>query len=401
MIVKRKLFSEVEKYLEDKQAIVVTGMRRVGKTTLLTYFFDKIASQNKIYLDLEDPLNRAIFDSENYEEIKAELTRRGLDFSGKAYVFLDEIQYASNIPSVVKYLYDHYSVKFLLTGSASFYLKNLFSESLAGRKVVFEMFPLDFEEFLQFKNVSYTPPAFAETVSQTTHLFFSPFVSEYLRWGGMPQVVLQTDVEKKEAILRDIFSSFFQKEVQVLGDFSKNSTVRSLILLLSRRVGQKVDLSRISQEIGVSRQTLYDYLEFLSGTYFVSLLPALGRDDVAVRKQRKLYFEDVGLFSILDEPPFGSRFENSVLLNLRGGGEMYYWQSKTQEIDFVVKGMRGEINAFEVKETATNSDIKKLSKVADKLGLKNYHLLSHNFVPDKMVKYLFQLPDFCKPAAGR
>ena len=80
---------------------------------------------------------------------------------------------------------------------------------------------------------------------------------------------------------------------------------------------------------------------------------------------------------------------------------MYYWQSKTQEIDFVVKGMRGEINAFEVKETATNSDIKKLSKVADKLGLKNYHLLSHNFVPDKMVKYLFQLPDFCKPAAGR
>jgi len=69
----------------------------------------------------------------------------------RVYLFLDEIQNLKNLPSVAKYLIDHYQVKFFLTGSVSFYLKNLFSESLSGRKVLFELFPLNFQEFLRFR----------------------------------------------------------------------------------------------------------------------------------------------------------------------------------------------------------------------------------------------------------
>ncbi len=401
MIVERKLFSEVAKYSDDRQVIVITGMRRVGKTTLLNFFFSKVPTPNKLFLDLEDPLNRAIFDKRSYEVIKQELVIRGVDFSQKAFIFLDEIQYLANIPSVVKYFYDHYDVKFFLTGSASFYLKNLFSESLAGRKVVFELFPLDFEEFLQFKNVPYKIPSFAECVSEETYELFSPLLKEYCLWGGMPEVVLAQSPEKKVAALRDIFSSYFQKEVLVLGDFGKNTAVRDLILLLSRRIGQKVDLKRLSQEMGISRQTLYEYLEFLSGTYFISLLSALGKADVAVRKQRKVYFSDTGFFSILDKPPFGSQFENLVFLNLRTEGSIYYWQEDGAEVDFIVRDAKGRKSAFEVKETAVSSDAAKLSRFANRLGIKDYYLLSYNFSPVRGVKYIFQfIPKKDYPETG-
>jgi len=145
MIFRRKLFETIEKYLESKEAIVITGMHRVGKTTLLNFFYEKINSNNKVFFDLEDPLNQSIFRQESFDQIKGNLKRYGFDFSKKGYIFLDEIQSIKNLPSIVKYFYDHYQIKFFLTGSASFYLKNLFSESLACRKYLFELYPLDFE----------------------------------------------------------------------------------------------------------------------------------------------------------------------------------------------------------------------------------------------------------------
>lgn len=391
MIIKRKLFFQIEKYFESRQAIVVTGMRRVGKTTLLTYFYEKIPSPNKIFLDLEDPFNRAIFEKESFEKIKGDFERRGLDFSKKGYVFLDEIQFAPSIPSLVKYFYDHYQIKFFLTGSASFYLKNLFSESLSGRKYLFELYPLDLEEFLWFKKISYRLPSFEERVDQDTHLLFAPFIEEYLLWGGMPEVVLIKNPAEKSIALRDIFSSYFQKEIQTLGDFRKNALVRNLILLLSKRVGQKLDIQRLSSELEVARQTLYEYLEFLAGTYFIALLPALGQVDVALRKQRKVYFVDPGFFSFLQTPPEGSKFENAVYLHLKSLGNIYYWQKRTQEIDFIIKTPFHKQLAFEVKETATSSDITRGKRIACKLGIKEFFAVSLNFVKGEEVKYLFQL----------
>lgn len=391
MIIPRKIFGEIEKYLESRQAIVVTGIRRVGKTTLLQYFFEKIPSKNKIFLDLEDPLNRQIFDPNSYEQIKIAFMRRGIDFSQKAYIFLDEIQFVPKIPSSVKYLYDHYSIKFFLTGSASFYLKNLFSESLAGRKYLFELYPLSFSEFLIFKNSNYKLPSFEEKVDKQTYELFSALVEEYLFWGGMPEVVLLKNPQEKEASLKDIFSSYFQKEIQTLGDFRKNEVLRNLILLLAKRAGQKIDIQRISQELGVSRQTVYEYLDFLSGTYLISLLPCLGEIDIRTRKQKKVYLADQGFFRILEKPPVGSIFENIVFNQLKTQGEVFYYSKKTQEIDFIVKTSNGEKFAFEVKETTTLSDIKRIKKLGKKLGIKNSFVISLNYCPDPEVKYLFQI----------
>ena len=146
MIKPRFIFKKIEPYLNSPEAIIINGMRRVGKTTVLAYFYDYIASKNKIFIDLENPINRKYFEEDNYEQIKISFEVLGIDFSRQAFIFLDEIQFVKKLPSIIKYFIDHYKVKFFLTGSASFYLKNLFTESLAGRKYIFELFPLSFKK---------------------------------------------------------------------------------------------------------------------------------------------------------------------------------------------------------------------------------------------------------------
>src|SRR3990167_2539032 len=147
-MIERDIYTQIEPVLFAPEAIVITGMRRVGKTTLLRFIQEKLASSNALFLDLENPVNQRYFEVENYEAILDNLKFLGLDPNQQGYVFLDEVQSVRVLPSVVKYLSDHYPIKFFLSGSSSFYLKNHFSESLAGRKYLYELFPFDFEEFL-------------------------------------------------------------------------------------------------------------------------------------------------------------------------------------------------------------------------------------------------------------
>ena len=102
--------------------------------------------------------HRYLFNDANYENIVRSLEIEGLDLSRKAIIAIDEIQLVPNITSVIKYLYDTYDIKFMVTGSSSFYIKNHFTESLAGRKLVFEMTTLSFIEYLRFKEVKVNFP---------------------------------------------------------------------------------------------------------------------------------------------------------------------------------------------------------------------------------------------------
>ena len=93
-------------------------MRRVGKTTLLKLLFDKINSKNKVFLDLENLINQRIFNEVDFDNVWNNLKSFGLSNTSKAFVFLDEIQTFPRIVNVIKYLYDHYDIKFFLTGPA-------------------------------------------------------------------------------------------------------------------------------------------------------------------------------------------------------------------------------------------------------------------------------------------
>jgi len=294
---------------------------------------------------------------------------------------LDEIQAMPQIVKAIKYLYDHYDVKFLLTGSSSFYLKNLFPESLAGRKFVFELYPLDFEEFLIFKGIDKAfYPTFSEQDKNKNPVIYEKvkgLYEEYLVYGGFPQVVVESDLSRKKLHLDDIFKSYFEKDVRNLADFRDINAFRDLLLLLMQRVGSKLDITKLASEVGVSRDTVYSYLSFLEGTYFVSLVAPFSRSaDREVSGTKKVYLCDTGMLNHFAKIGEGSLFENAVFNNLRKYGRINYYQKRSgAEIDFVVDQRVG----IEAKIRGVAADLKKLRKTSLSLGLEESYVVTKDF----------------------
>ncbi len=322
--VDRSLFPHIKSALSDNRVIVITGMRRVGKTTTLRWLLDQVPSDNKLYMDLERLDTRAVFEEQNYELILNYFRNIGLDTSKPLTIALDEIQYVPNLPSVVKYLVDHHGIKFLLTGSSSFYMKNYFSESLSGRKVIYEMFPLGFGEFLDFKQVPYRRRSTWEEMrfDSLEYERLKNYYNEYIEFGGLPSIVLEPRVEVKREILQDIFSSYINIDVQAMADFRKISELQLLLKALAIRIGNKIDITKLSQIVGISRPTLLSYLEFLKKTYVIYQLPSFAGVDRSIALGKKLYFLDNGIASILGNPGEGALFENAVFNQLRSYGAL-------------------------------------------------------------------------------
>lgn len=375
----RKLTAPLLKEVKSSRIAVVTGMRQTGKTTLMRQIFDAVPSENKLFLDLENPLNQRVFEEQNFDNILFNLKEFGINPQKKCYIFLDEIQIMPKISHAVKYLYDHYQIKFFLTGSSSFYLKNLFPESLAGRKTIYELFPLDFEEFLVFKQQERQARiGFAQKAKHKNQVSFErykKFYEEYMRFGGFPGVVLEQN--NKQEILADIFTSYFEKDVKALADIKEGKRMRDFILLLANRVGSKFEMSKIASEIGISRETGYAYLSFLEKTYFLFLISPFSRSlNGEVRGAKKVYLCDVGMLQYIGKTTEGAVFENAVFNNLLKYGKIHYYEKyKGPEIDFIINGKI----ALEAKIRGSEQDVKKLERVARSLKFKERYVISRSY----------------------
>ncbi len=385
---KRRIYAQISARIDAPEAIVVTGMRRVGKTTLMRQIYDDLDSDNKLFLDLENPVNQKYFEAENYDAIKYQLESLGIRSDKRAFIFLDEIQFVRTIPSVVKYLSDHYPYKFFLTGSSSFYLKHLFSESLSGRKIIYELFPLDFEEFLQLKGSPLLLPAIG-SCSKPLYETITPLYREYVEFGGFPGVITKASIPEKKEALEEIFTAYFNKEVTQLGGFRNNTVVRDLILLLAARTGSKVDVQKLSSELGTSRITVNEYLLFLAGTYFIHLVPPYSRGlDAEIRGAKKAYLCDSGMANLLSRTQWGHIFETAVHHQLRARGKkMSYYQRKSGvELDFIENGLNG----WEVKTHATAADITAMHRRIQELNLAEGYVVTFDWAGESVV-YGFQV----------
>ncbi len=388
-MIERDLFSRIKEVINSPEAIVITGMRRVGKTTLLKRIFDEIKSENKIFLDLENPFNGKYFERNDYDRIFDEFKILGLNPKEKGYIFLDEIQFVKNLPSVVKYLFDRYKIKFFLTSSSSFYLKNIFTESLAGRKYIFELYPLSFKEFLKFRDPKMDLSVIRQPLSGVAFEKINRYFDEYILYGGFPGVVQKESVQEKRMALEDIFSSYFQLEVVQLGDFRKINIIRDLMLLLMQRVGSKLDIQKLSRELGASRETIYNYVSFLENTYFINLIrPFSLNRDIEIRSVPKFYLCDSGLINYFAKVDEGALFENTIFLSLRAGGEVNYYQKKSGvEIDFILN----KKYAYEVKTSPRQNDVKKLESLAKDIKLKDFKIISKKYSDLDKVVYGFMI----------
>ncbi|MFN4145628.1 MAG: ATP-binding protein [Runella sp.] len=388
-MIKRKIYDDLENHLQKPQATVITGMRRVGKTTALRFLLDKIPHQNKLYLDFEKIENRILFSQNNYQAIEQGLKALGLRFDDSMVLALDEIQLVANSPSVIKYLYDTHSIKFILTGSSSYYLKNHFTESLAGRKRIFELFTLGFDEFLLFKGIERVQLlAFArQPFSEGVYHFFKHHYESFLRFGGFPEVVLCETDDDRVAFLKDIINAYIELDIKLLSDFKLSNDLYRLCQLLAAYTGSRIDVSKLSSISGINRNKLNEYLALFEYTYFIHTIPAFTKNkDKEISSQRKIYLSDTGILQGLAQVSSGQVFENAIALQLRQMGEVSYYQKKTgQEIDFILD----KSIAIEVKETPSYPDLKTLKYRSEELSMGNCWLVGRHFTNQNFRDWLW------------
>lgn len=255
---KRPLFYEISKYLEHKNALIISGLRQVGKTTLARQLFDSLENKPKLWFDLDNPLDQKLFEDLDYHNIYKNLQLQAKTTANqRLFIFIDEIQNLPEITKVIKFLIDHYQVKFVVTGSSNFYLKNLFPESLSGRKFLYVLHPLNFLEYLYFKNKISLKEASNKDIQQVlqntpnifSHKKLKTDYNDYLQFGGFPEVTTTSDIETKKQVLKNIFASFFEKDLKILSDYKDIRELRDLILLLVPRVGSLLDVSKLASEL--------------------------------------------------------------------------------------------------------------------------------------------------------
>lgn len=335
---KRAVEYEIRKAAKTFPAILVTGSRQAGKTTLLRNMFPQYKYVSfDLYSDLE-----AVKD-----DVRLFLAQHAPP------VILDEIQYAPEILRFIKGTIDqhrHTYGQFALTGSQVFPLMKGVSESLAGRVAIFELYPFSWTELGMTPDVQ-------QTLQGMVQGFYPEFIANpgisHLQWFN---AFLMTYIERDVRNIRaNINIALFQR----------------FLRLLAARAGQLLNLSEIAKELGISQPTANDWLEILEATYVIfPLRPFFNNISKRYVKSPKLYFVDTGLLCFLlglhsaDElsrsPFLGHVFENMVIMEIKKRiaasaipRNLYFYRTlKGVEIDLIIES-GGKLDAYEIKWTQT------------------------------------------------
>jgi predicted AAA+ superfamily ATPase len=198
----------------------------------------------------------------------------------------------------------------------------------------------------------------------------------YINFGGFPEVVLADSTNEKKDLISDILSSYINFDITLLSDIRNPTNLFKLIKLLSVRIGTKLDISKLTSLMGVARPTVENYLDLLEKSYLIKTIPVLSTSpDREIVKAKKVYFLDNGIASLSGDLGGGAKFENAVFNQLMHKGEVAYYQLKSgREVDFIVDKKR----CFEVKETATEADLKSTRSLAQNLEIDESYVIGRH-----------------------
>lgn len=346
-MIQRKLFLALKEHLLKKELCLVTGPRQAGKTTLLLLLKEYLDRKNEktIFLNLDIESDRQFFTSQEslIRKIKLEIG----DTEG--FVFIDEIQRKEDAGIFLKGIYDmNLPYKFIVSGSGSVELKEKVHESLVGRKRIFELSTVSFEEFVNYKTgYKYSNKLlefFEIDMEKTNHL-----LDEYLSFGGYPRIVLEDLLEEKVKLINEIYQSYIEKDIAYLLKIRKTEEFSNLVKLLASQIGSLFNLSEVSRTLGISQKTIKDYIWFLEKTFILQkITPYFKNIRKEITKSPVFYFYDlglrnysIGLFGHLSQDK-GFLFENFVFNILKekyqySSGAIDFWRTKDgAEVDFVI-----------------------------------------------------------------
>lgn len=395
---KRKIFDKIQPYLGDNTVIVLHGARQVGKTHILYYLRDYLVQKNKkiFYYDLEYPEILSDF-NRGVDVFISDLKGKGYLENEEIYALIDEIQYLDNPSSFLKIIADHNpNIHLIVSGSSTFDIKSKFTDSLAGRTTSFEVFPLSFEEFLDFKETGFALP---EVSSPSSVAQLQTLYKEYVQYGGYPKVVLEAVEEKKKSYLLQVIDTYIRKDVRDLANVEDTKKFNNMLQVLAAQSGQLLDMSALSRETGISFPTLQKYINVLEETFVLKLVTPYSKSPaVEISKNPKVFFFDSGLQSLLwfkyfQQTILGTIFETNIfgeLVKRFGRNSIHFWRTKTQqEIDFIVELDDSSIMPIEVKTNFQRFNNRSIEAFQNKYGEKQWKLIG--LMGEKSDKY------FCFP----
>jgi len=327
---------------------MLVGPRQSGKTTILRQIERQLRAGGRntlwLNLDVED-------DFRHFASQGALLQKIRLELGGGGVVFIDEIQRKENAGMFLKGLYDQgLPCKLVVSGSGSIELKEKISESLTGRKRVFDLGTVSFGELADFRTGYRYEGRLAEFFlaepGRTEQIF-----REYLMYGGYPRVVLAETHQEKLAVINEIFRSYLEKDIVYLLRVEKSDNFSNLVRTLAGQTGKMVNYAELSATLGLSLPTVKTYLWYLEKTFIVQKAsPWFTNIRKEITKAPVYYFSDIGLrnfaaggFGVLSDSDAGFIFQNAIYLLLKeefplADTTISYWRTKDKaEVDFVIR----------------------------------------------------------------
>jgi predicted AAA+ superfamily ATPase len=378
---------EVSIPISSNKIISVIGARRVGKTFLLFSLIQKLREKKEInriiYINFEDdrlfPLN--INEMNSFIEAYYELFPKNK--SKIVYFFFDEIQVVEKWEIFVRRIYDNEKCKIFLTGSSSKLLSKEIATSLRGRTNTYEIFPYSFNEYLSLNNVS------RNYYSSTNRSKIVNLYKKYFTNSGYPELLFQNNIEKQKT-LNEYLNLIIYKDIVERYNISNLFLVKYLIKFFLSNTANLMSVTKIfndikSQGIKISKDTLFQYLEYLEEAFILFSVKISSNNIREVqRNPRKIYCIDNALTDAVSiENNYGRKFENLVFLELRRRGlEISYFKNK-YEVDFVFKQNKKTslINAaYSISNKATRErEIQSLLEGMNYFNLKKGILLTDNY----------------------
>ncbi|MCD4813184.1 ATP-binding protein [bacterium] len=325
-MIKRLIFNKLLEEIKRPEINILLGPRQVGKTTLLKQLqkYAKSHGSQTHFYDLEQPQVLAEFNTSD-QLIIEKLTRSG------SILFIDEFHYLENASKLFKAIYDSdQHVKIFCSGSSSLEIHKHLRESLAGRRLLFHIFPLQFSEIHASR-------------SRTV-------LDDYLVYGGLPGLTHIETEERKQQLLVELLSSYILKDVKSLVKEENIRVFNHLLYLLAENQGSVISVHSLANQVNMSSKAINRYLDILEGTYVNFRIYSFSRNlGNELKKSCKTYLYDLGIrnailkdfSSMRGRADKGVLMESLVFLKLQSilspNMEIKFWRTKTgDEVDFIL-----------------------------------------------------------------
>ncbi len=321
-----KLMEKMIHSLTLREIVFLTGLRRIGKSTLLKLLIKHLISvlgvkpQNIFYISLDDYL----LSKSNLLELTDEFrTLHGVKFSEKVYLFFDEVAYQKDYQQQLKNLYDSHNVKIYASSSQSSILRSD-KAYITGRGKVIEVQPLDFPEYMNFKELQ---------VKTEDQYLKDYYFEQYMRTGGIPEYVLRGDSE----YLKELVDDILMKDIAAQHGVRDTILLKEFLLLLMEQAGKRYSITKLANILKLSPDTARRYLQYFEETYLIHLVPRYGKTNERLLAPKKIFAADIGIRTLFTGfRDKGSLFENYVYLLLKPREPAYLYENGL-EIDFITK----------------------------------------------------------------